>query len=180
MTAITVDRLSRLFKYDPDEGVLLKMESRRNGFVPGMKVGHAHPNGYVYVCIDRRNVPVHRAAWALYYGAWPESDLDHIDQNKANNRIANLRLATPSQNQANTIRVNTLRRRGVRLMKGRYQANIKVRKKQINLGTHDTIDEAAHAYNKAAIKYFGDFAVLNPIGEDKPETLAASHNTGGK
>jgi hypothetical protein len=52
-------------------------------------------------------------------------------------------------------------------MKGKYQANIKYQKKQMNLGTYETIDEAAHAYNKKAIELFGEFAVLNPIGEDK-------------
>ena len=49
----------------------------------------------------------------------------------------------------------------------KFRASIKVDFKSIYLGLYSTVDEAAHAYNKAAIKYFGDFACLNPIGQDK-------------
>jgi len=50
---------------------------------------------------------------------------------------------------------------------GKYYAKIRVKGETIHLGVFETIDEAAHAYNKAAIKFHGEFACINPIGTDK-------------
>jgi hypothetical protein len=159
MSRPTVERLHAAFTYDPATGVFRKKAT-------GQQIGFRHFE-YVVLGYDRKKLRAHRVAWAMTYGAWPERDIDHVNRNGTDNRLENLRLATPSQNTANTVRRNSIGRRGVRIMKGKYQANIKIGQKQKNLGTYGTIDEAAHAYNKAAIQIYGEFAILNPIGEGR-------------
>lgn len=95
-------------------------------------------------------------------------EVDHIDSNGLNNQRSNLRLATRSQNMRNT-RVfkknQSSRYRGVvrRNRKKPWQVQIRVRGKKIYIGSYATEKEAARAYNKAAQKYHGDFAILNEI-----------------
>jgi len=97
-------------------------------------------------------------------------NIDHKNGNKVDNRKDNLRLCNQSQNGANSkIRINnTTGYKGVKIDKrqpGRpYIAEITVNRKVIYLGGHSTKEEAATSYNRAAIKYFGQFARLNEIG----------------
>lgn len=93
--------------------------------------------------------------------------VDHINGNGLDNRRSNLRLATRAQNARNR-GVNTkskLGLKGVSYSKDtlKWRAYIMVNKKQIHLGLHNTPEEAAYAYNEAALKYHGDFASLNVI-----------------
>lgn len=88
--------------------------------------------------------------------------VDHMDHNGLNNRRGNLRAATPSQNSANRIRtIHTSRFKGVIFCKlhGKYLARIGVNYKRIFLGYFDREKDAAAAYQVAAKKYFGDFAL---------------------
>ena len=87
--------------------------------------------------------------------------IDHINGNTLDNRKVNLRIATRQQNNANRIVKNTLGYRGVRINGNRYGAQIKFNGELIWLGTFDTKEEAAIAYDKKAVELFGEFAVLN-------------------
>lgn len=92
---------------------------------------------------------------------------DHIDRNGLNNRRSNLRDCTPSQNAANTIKHKDgkhSRYKGVTINRGRkkpFVCRIIVDYKQIYVGYYESEIEAAKAYDKAAIKYFGEYARLN-------------------
>jgi hypothetical protein len=100
-------------------------------------------------------------------------ETDHINGNRLDNRKANLRICNSSQNKANKGlgRNNTTGYKGVIIAKRTrdkkaypfIRARITVNKKQVWLGCYKTFQEAAEAYNKAAIKYFGEFANLNVI-----------------
>ena len=164
----TEDLLKQLrenFTYDPSTGKFFQHHSEKSGFIPGQEVG-AKNRGYRRLCVGGKLVRAHIAAWAMHYGVWPSGQIDHENRNKADNRIENLRIATKSQNQANVVKPNATGRKGVKMCRGKPQAQIKLNGKHIHLGTFDTLDEAAHAYNKAAIRLHGEFAVLNPIGRD--------------
>jgi hypothetical protein len=92
-------------------------------------------------------------------------EVDHIDQDSLNNCRSNLRLATKSQNGANTRRFDTegevKKSRGVGFYRGRWTASIKVNGKSIYLGRFDSEDAAKRAYDVAAKEHFGEFALLN-------------------
>jgi hypothetical protein len=104
---------------------------------------------------------------AIRMGLLASDTLDHIDQNGLNNQRLNLRLATVSQNGINRPkqRNNTSGYKGVHWRKDshKWQAKIQINGKDIHLGYFTSKKEAAKAYNKAALKYFGKFAVLNKV-----------------
>ena len=95
----------------------------------------------------------------------PELQVDHIDGNSLNNCRANLRLATPSQNQANVECYSSSGLKGAYKIKSGWMSKIVVNRKPIYLGTFLTKEMAAAAYTRAANKYFGEFAVTNSRGK---------------
>ncbi len=95
----------------------------------------------------------------------PGQEPDHIDRDIHNNQKSNLRAATPSQNKANRrmFKNNTSGYRGVSLHNRDlvWESKITVNGKPKYLGRHKTIEEAAIAYDKAALVHFGEFANTN-------------------
>jgi hypothetical protein len=108
-----------------------------------------------YGCIS-----LHRQLMGLARG--DKREVDHINGNKLDNRIENLRICTRAENQRNVrmIRSNKSGFKGVakHQKSERWRAQIQVNKKQIFLGIFDTPEEASAAYVEAAMKYFGQFA----------------------
>lgn len=96
-----------------------------------------------------------------------DKDIDHINGNRLDNQRINLRICTRSQNCANrnSTKPNKSGYRGVifRESSKKWRAIIRVKQKTIHLGLYFNKLEAAKQYNQAAIKYFGEFARLNPI-----------------
>ena len=93
---------------------------------------------------------------------FPDAEVDHRDRNGLNNRRSNLRLATDLQQAANrTTPTNAAGFRGVAVRGKRFEARINVNKKYVSLGRFASAELAARAYDKAAFKQFGEFAVLN-------------------
>ncbi len=110
----------------------------------------------------KRNICTHREIM----NPPPGLMVDHIDGDGLNNQRSNLRICTNAENSKNRIQSRTSKRRfkGVRNTRGsKFNARIKVDFKEIHLGHFDTEEEAALAYNAAAIKYFGAFAKLNVV-----------------
>jgi hypothetical protein len=118
--------------------------------------------GYA-ICFDHSDITyMHR----LVTDAGPGQLVDHINGNKLDNRRANLRVTTASVNNQNRrmLRNSTSGHRGVTRAKGtRWYSRICFQGRQIHLGTYDTREQAALAYNCAAQTLFGEHAALNDV-----------------
>lgn len=114
-----------------------------------------------------RNYKAHRLAWFLYYGVWPKDYIDHVNGIKSDNRLINLREATGFQNQANRKpQVGcSSKYKGVSWFKQtcKWEAYIEVNRKKIHLGHYHKEEEAALAYNRAALEHFGEYAKINDL-----------------
>lgn len=157
---ITHQRLKDLLNYDPETGEFTWLASRTGTARAGTIAGRVN-HGYRRISIDGTKYLAHRLAWLHVHGAWPAGDIDHIDMNRSNNRIANLREATTSQNKGNSRAYsnNTSGVKGVCWNKnGRFwQAQIRFQGKKLHLGCFGDINDAAAAYEKAAAELFGEF-----------------------
>lgn len=167
---LTAERLRQLFTYDPQTGLFSRLMAPRPqaAHYVGQPVGYIKPGpvsaggGYLMVSADGGSYRAHRLAWLYMTGEWPEADVDHRDRDRQNNRWANLRAATRSQNIHNMgmRERNTSGRKGAiwDAHRGKWQARITINGKHAFLGRFETRDAAGDAYDAAAEKHFGDFA----------------------
>lgn len=127
----------------------------------GKKAGGVSKDGYYKIRIDDWLYLGHRIAWIYYHGSPADGDIDHINMDVSDNRIANLRAASRSQNMANTKAHKDSQTgvKGVYLDKRRctYNARICVNGSTISLGAFRDLSDAIKAYEVASIKYFGDY-----------------------
>lgn len=137
-------------------------DRRFNAEKAGRKAGNINNQGYVRIKIDGVTYAGHRLAWWLFYGEPPSRDIDHKNRKRHDNRISNLRLATPTLNGANQSLAtnNTSGAKGVYLVKGlgRWRARLFFTGGSISLGTYTTREEAKAAYIQGAANMFGDYA----------------------
>ena len=149
----TQDRLKELLNYDAQSGEFTWRVSRGTAKA-GMQAGcvDAH-EGYARIGIDGVSHLAHRLAWLYEFGVFPEDQIDHINGERHDNRLVNLRQATNNQNLQNMTKQQGKSSRflGVSWCKSRnkWQAGIRLNGKSHNLGYFST-EEAAHAaYCKA-------------------------------
>lgn len=154
----SIDRVRQLFAIN-ENGALVRSSLCKGRNIDGT-VGSVRTNGYIRVKIDYMDIYAHHIVWALSHNKWPECDIDHINCDRSDNRIENLRIATKKQNQGNkSKKAGKYLPKGVqRARSGRYQAFIQSDGKSYNLGTFDTPDAASDAYAVAAQHVFGEFA----------------------
>jgi hypothetical protein len=146
----TAERLREALEYDRETGVF-RSRTQRGRTSVGDVVGSINVHGYVVIGLDYKTLKAHRLAWLYVHGRWPFMGIDHIDGDKTNNRIINLREASASLNGQNKRRPqknNRLGIQGVCLSRnGRYLANIWTKERQnIYLGSFDTVEDARAAY----------------------------------
>lgn len=128
---------------------------------------HYHNRGYAGTNVIKNGkrgiILMHRVIMDAPKGV----EVDHVNGNKLDNRKENLRLCTHAQNMQNKkiYKSNIQGFKGLTFIKGTGNIRARINKngKEINLGMFATAEEAAKAYNEAAIKYFGEFANLNKI-----------------
>lgn len=124
-------------------------------------------SGYLGGNVFRRAMKAHRVLWAIHHGEFPPSFLDHRNGVRSDNRLCNLRAATPHQNVMNTrsSKGSSSKFLGVSWHKAaqKWVATITNNRKQEYLGLFDDEVMAALAYNDAALRIFKDYANLNQV-----------------
>lgn len=157
---LTLERLRRVLSYDRDTGLFVRRIAAPNAEV-GTIAGYIDVNGYRCLDVDGRPYKAHRLVWFYVTGTMPVEYIDHVNGQKSDNRFANLRLATNSQNQANRglAQTNTSGTTGVRFEEGRqkWRASITIRGTAINLGRFATKEEATAAYQTARNNAWGEY-----------------------
>lgn len=158
---LTRERLRHFLIYDPETGVFTRRISSgtaRSGDVAGC----TRPDGYIYISVEGRQYLAHRLAWLDQHGYLPPDHTDHIDGDRRNNRIANLRPATCAENLRNsrTPVNNTSGAKGVYWSKKRrkWVAQIAYGRSVINLGGFTRKESAIAARRAAEAEFHGEFA----------------------
>jgi len=150
-TDLTHKEAHRLLKYK--DGILFwrrnipnRDASKRDG---GKPAGHVNVDGYVTVGVHGRSYYAHRIIFLMHYGYLPENDMDHIDQNKSNNRIENLREVSRQCNMRNcgNHKHNTSGVKGVYWVKRdkKWATQIAVSRKNYTLGHYGSFSNAVLA-----------------------------------
>lgn len=151
MKTITAARLREMVSYDPATGVFRWLRARSCGVKAGdIAGGKLNENGYHRFRVDGRLYVAHRLAWLYVYGQWPKGEVDHVNGERADNRIANLRDVDDTMNAQNTHgarRDNRVGLAGVGKRKtGRYYARIRTAGTLTFIGRFDTAEDAHAAY----------------------------------
>lgn len=160
--AITQEALRAFFDYDQLSGVLTYKIGKGARRVAGARAGSVSKDGYRLVKFDGVTIMACHIIWCWMTGKWPENEVDHKNLVRHDDRWENLREASRAQNCSNRRKkVSAYGYRGVRKNKNRFMARIGVEGKYLYLGTYDTAEEAARAYDVGAVKHHQEFAGLN-------------------
>jgi hypothetical protein len=152
VNVLTVERLRELLSYDANTGMfrwLAKSAPRSNRRKVGDLAGCVGVQGYVVLGVEGRSYRAHRLAWFYVHGVWPEKHIDHINGNRADNRIENLRDVSAAQNNRNLQRAkrqNQTGLLGVFRNGKRWSAQLRGTSGPRHLGMFDTPEEAHMAY----------------------------------
>ena len=155
---LTQARLKEVLRYVPDSGEFFWLVSTSNRMPVGAKAGVVN-NCYGAIGIDGVRYYSHRLAWLYVYGELPKH-IDHINQDKTDNRISNLREANKVQNGGNSkARKSRSGLKGACWHKasGRWVARVQYDGRQIYLGLFDTAEEAHATYCCAAEELYQEF-----------------------
>lgn len=183
MNTFPIDELRELLRYEADgtliwrpRGVELFRDggntaehsaAKWNSIFAGRPALHSvnQVTGYRRGTIHRRWFLAHRVVFAMHHGGWPDAGLhvDHVNRVRDDNRIENLRLATPSENAINKggHRDAASRFIGVHRNKGRWSAQVKIGEKVFYCGRFDDEEDAARARDAVALRIQGPRAFLN-------------------
>lgn len=160
---ISPAKLRDLFIYDPDTGILTNRVARHVAKV-GERAGCVNYEGYRSIKIFGRKYMSSHVIWAYVTGAWPVSEMDHINLQRGDDRLVNLREATREQNCANKgsfFKANSFGFRGVKKAGSKFIAVICAGQKEICVGRYETAEFAALAYDVAAKRMHKQFARFN-------------------
>ena len=154
MNELDSTRLRELLQYDPETGIFTWAISRK-GCSIGTLAGNTNKvNGYQYICIDGYKHTSQRLAWVYVYGRLPNTEVDHINHNKLDNRISNLREVTRAENMQNLQKArNSSGFIGLTFSRNRWVPSIRINGKKKYLGVYKTPEEAHHAYVEAKRKF---------------------------
>jgi len=153
---LTQERLKEVLSYDSTTGLFIWAVSRGK-LKNGATAGYNRPDGYNHIKLDYKYYYTHRLAWLYVYGEFPENEIDHINQNRSDNRISNLREANRQENKHNQSKPNKNNASGYlgvywNKIEKKWSAQIAINGKDKRLGVFNTAEEASEAYLKAKRK----------------------------
>jgi len=147
--------LIRSLSYDQETGIFTWNIPTSKTAV-GDQAGYLRKDGYRYIQINGKQCLAHRLAWFYVYKEWPPEDIDHINRNRADNRLENLRSSNRQLNAKNrsTYKNNTTGEAGVYYMTGKYKwrAIITIDGKAVSLGCFPCKYSATQARKRAEEK----------------------------
>ncbi len=148
---ITAGELRELLSYDETSGEFRWKVKPCKGRHVGDVAGNLNTNGYVQIRIKGKLYMSHRLAWLYVHGEWPKDQIDHIDGNRSNNRLNNLRSVSNRENACNQKSHREGRLFGSHYSKHdkKWRARIEINGKRISLGLFPTEQDAHEAYLKA-------------------------------
>jgi len=160
---LTQDRLKELLSYSPDTGLFTWASRPTNSIKVGDPAGCLDKStGYFVIRVDKVLHYAHRLAYLYMTGMLPDGEIDHKDRDRVNNKWVNLRIASSSDNKANSsIRIdNTSGSKGVYKHKknNKWVANAYSNGKTVYLGSYDCQEEASAAYMQYMTDKFGEYA----------------------
>ena len=167
---VTFDELRELVDYNANTGLFTWAVNRSNKTRAGSQAGSTRKDGYSVIEIYGRKYKSHRLAWLYCYGCFPKNCIDHINGNKSDNRISNLRDVTHSENLRNQKKPRSDNKSGFlgvcihKRINGeiKFGAQIRTDGKPTFLGLFDTPNEAHMAYMQAK-------RIAHPITEQANE-----------
>ena len=151
----TKEQLQKLFNYIDGN---LHHKNKRRGVRVGTRAGTVDKDGYIVIHLNQKKYKAHHLVWIYHYDVFPNM-IDHIDNDKKNNNIHNLRIATASQNQMNR-KLNKNNKsgiKGLRFRKNRWLAQIRFNNVNIHKSFMSKEDAIQFLFNNRP-KLHGDFA----------------------
>ncbi|MEN9885444.1 MAG: hypothetical protein RL758_22 [Pseudomonadota bacterium] len=146
---VTHQMAAQMLRYDSKTGLLYWLQRPCHNVFAEDIAGTKTSKGYIQIQLNKRLYKAHRIAWLLHFGSWPKGVVDHINGEKTDNRIENLRdvsIAVNSQNQRRPMSTNKSGYLGVSPFKGQWSAEILVSGRKKHIGLFETPDAAHRAY----------------------------------
>ena len=153
---LTAEEVKKILEYRPETGELMWRERVARCVRVGDVAGCFDNKGYITIGIRKRIYKAHRLVWLIAHNSWPVGLIDHIDGNKSNNRLDNLRLVDETGNSENVRRPNKRNQSGfmgVIFVNNGWRASITVQGKTRYIGTFDTPEKAHQAYLEVKRKH---------------------------
>ena len=137
-------------EYSDETGIFVWIVCYRKPWMVGRQAGHLMTNGYLYIKANGKQTSCSRLAYELVHGACDKAlDVDHINRDRSDNRIANLRMCTRSENFTNRVlKPNQCGITGVSIHKKTGLFRARFRNKTTY---HRTLDDAAKGYAELAL-----------------------------
>lgn len=153
----TIEQIKEHLDYDPDTGVFTR-KTGGGGVAAGTPAGGIDAHGHRTISVCSKRMRAARLAWVIMTDEWPEGDVDHINRVKDDDRWCNLRLASRSQNCANTLAKSGMKGTSWSKEKRKWKAQIRIEGKNTHIGYFGSELDAHEAYKKKAVEHFGEFA----------------------
>jgi hypothetical protein len=145
---LTQEKLKECLDYNSLTGIFTrkKYTSKTN------KIGGIDGHGYIHIGVYGNQYKAHQLAWLYHYGEHQKGQIDHINCNRQDNRIENLRDVDATINA-----LNRSSAKGVYKYFNKYRARIKINGKNLHLGLFDSENQATQVYLNAKKQYLGEF-----------------------